>query len=291
MDPNLVILAGGISSRMKKSGFAQLDSRLLNDAEKKSKAMIGLGDGGRPFLDYLLHNADVAGYRDIVIVVGEMDRSIRVHYGEAEHGNAFLGMSISYAVQPVPSGRSKPLGTADALMRGLESRPDWAGTKVTVCNSDNLYTSEALRCLLQAPEQCALIDYDRDALAFESERVQQFAVIRKDVSGYLLEILEKPTPADIAQAAEPDGRVGVSMNLFRFSYDIILPYLRRVPLHPERQEKEIPAAVMMLLHDAPRIVRAYPRAEHVPDLTNKHDIQKVQEYLRTIFGEGELRPR
>ncbi|MCC6395797.1 MAG: nucleotidyltransferase [Bacteroidetes bacterium] len=276
---------------MRKSENTALDPGLLRDADLKAKGMIGLGDAGRPFLDYLLANADAAGYREAVIVVGERDRSIREYYGSAGRGDRFLGMSLFYAVQPVPSGRSKPLGTADALLHGLESRPDWAGAKVTVCNSDNLYSVEALRCLRDAEEPCAMIDYDRDALSFEPGRVQHFAVIEKDSDGYVRSILEKPSLEEIARAAGPDGRVGVNMNAFRLSYDLIMPCLRRVPLHPVRQEKELPTAVMMMIAETPRAVRAYPRAEHVPDLTDKTDIVQVQEYLRNLHDENPSRQR
>ncbi|MBP1692018.1 MAG: hypothetical protein H6Q32_1370 [Bacteroidetes bacterium] len=291
MDSCIVILAGGISSRMRKSENAGLDPNLLHDADEKAKGMIGLGKAGRPFLDYLLANADAAGYRDAVIVVGERDSSIRDHYGSAGRGSRFLGLRIAYAVQPIPPGRSKPLGTADALLHGLESRPDWAGAKVTVCNSDNLYSVDALRCLRTAEEPCAMIDYDRDALLFDPGRVQQFAVIEKDPDGYVRSILEKPTLEEIARAAGPDGRVGVNMNAFRLSYDMIMPCLRRVTLHPVRQEKELPTAVMMVIAGTPRAVRAYPRAEHVPDLTDKTDIHQVQEYLRTLHDESPPRQR
>jgi glucose-1-phosphate adenylyltransferase len=283
MEPNIVILAGGVSSRMKKPGAAGLDARLVQDADMKSKAMIGLGEDGRPFLDYLLANVDAAGYTDVVIVVGEKDRAIREHYGSADRGNRHLGLSLSYAVQPVPPGRAKPSGTADALLRGLEATPEWSGAGFTVCNSDNLYSVGALRTLLESPEPCALIDYDRDALGFEPERVRQFAVLEKD-GVFLRSIIEKPSAEEIMRATDPGGRVGVSMNVFRFSYDVILPYLMAVPFHPVRQEKEIPTAVMMLVRDLPGAVRVYPRSERVPDLTEKSDIRQVQDYLRTTAG-------
>jgi glucose-1-phosphate adenylyltransferase len=265
---------------MRKSAAASLDPHLLHDADEKSKGMIGVGESGRPFLDYLLGNAEEAGYREVVIVVGEGDRSIRDHYGSAERGNRFGRLLLSYAVQPVPPGRTRPLGTADAFLRGLEAKPEWAEGKVTVCNSDNLYSVDALRTLLAAPDPCSLIDYDRDGLAFPPERVQQFSVISCDEENFLRAILEKPGAEEVREAAGPGGRVGVSMNIFRFSSGMILPHLRAVPLHPVRQEKELPSAVMLLLQEFPRSVRAYPRTEHVPDLTEKNDIVNVQEYLR-----------
>ena len=62
----LVILAGGISSRMRKpltesKGRASsegilpvINERLIKDADEKSKSMIGVGRNFRPFLNYLL---------------------------------------------------------------------------------------------------------------------------------------------------------------------------------------------------------------------------------------------
>lgn len=283
MYPNLVILAGGISSRMKKPATQALDPRLASEADAKSKSMIGVGSGNRPLMDYLLFNAREAGYRDVVIVVGERDASIRAYYGAKDQGNEVRGLKISYAVQPIPAGRTKPLGTADALLHGLKSRPDWKGQHVTVCNSDNLYSREALRRLLEEPSGCAMIDYDREALHFPPERVAAYAVTVKDREGMLIDIIEKPTPEDIERSRDSAGKIGVSMNIWRFPYDWILPCLEEVPLHPVRQEKELPTAAIMLQRRHTGSLRAIPAAEHVPDLTNRDDIAAVQAYLARAY--------
>jgi glucose-1-phosphate adenylyltransferase len=287
MEPNLVILAGGISSRMRKSQATQspVDSKLFKEAQIKSKAMIGVGDKGRPFMDYLLYNVREAGYNDIVIVIGEQDEELRRCYGAADFKNDFQGLSISYAIQKIPGGRTKPLGTADALLCGLKSRPDWKGQKLTVCNSDNLYSVEAFKLLLHSPYRSAMIDYDRDALQFEKSRVEHFAVIEKDSDGWLTNIVEKPSRDVLAKMTDRNGRVGVSMNIFRFTYNDIFPFLSLVPLHPVRQEREIPGAIMLMLdpEQNKRVMMTYPFAEVVPDLTSKDDITKVQEYLRRTY--------
>lgn len=286
MDPHLVILAGGISSRMRKAPARPegVDAGLIRDADQKPKSMIGVGTGGRPFLDYLLMNAAAAGYRDVVLVVGQADVSMREHYTAATAEGISGGLRVSFAEQPVPEGRTKPLGTADALRWGLRSRPDWSGSRFTVCNSDNLYSREALQELLVCGYPAALIDYDRNSLQFERERVEQFAVLSKDAEGFLVSIVEKPTPQEVAALAGPDGRVGVSMNIFRLDYDLIVPYLARVPLHPVRKEHELPTAVGMLAAEHPRTVMTIPRAEHVPDLTSRDDLARVQDYLRREFS-------
>ena len=281
----LVILAGGISSRMKSSAAEGIDDRLQKEASVISKAMIGVGANARPFLDYLLYNAGQAGYRDVVIVVGEKDNSIRDHYGMLERGNTYAGLTISYAVQPVPAGRTKPSGTADALLHALRSRADWQGGYFTICNGDNLYSIDSLRRLCDPALRSAMIDYDRNAFRFEHSRAEQFAVIRRSAEGFLADLIEKPSAETVAEIERCDGRVGVSMNVFRLSYDKILPELERVPLHPQRQEKELPIAVKMMAERFPDEVLLIPVSEHVPDLTSRNDIAAVQEYLAKNFAE------
>jgi glucose-1-phosphate adenylyltransferase len=276
-DPNIVILAGGASSRMKAQAADAPDASLARDAREKPKGMIGVGASGRPFLDYLLYNIERAGYREAVIVVGDRDDAIRRYYKEG--GAQFPGLAISYALQKIPEGRNKPLGTADALLAALRGSPLWRGKKLTVCNSDNLYSVRALRLLLEDAHRNALIDYDRSALRFPHERIEQFAVIRKNADGFLEDIVEKPNAGEIAQAGDSAGRIGVSMNIFRLSYEMILPCLETVPLHPGRQEQELPLAVKMMVQQHPEAVFAIPLAEHVPDLTTPSDIPGVQEEL------------
>jgi glucose-1-phosphate adenylyltransferase len=284
-DEKLVILAGGISSRMRKpaSASTDVDRQLMKEADNKAKSMIGVGGSARPFLDYLLFNAREEDYGDIVIVVGEQDDSIRAHYGRKDRGNAYHGLSISYAVQKIPAGRDKPLGTADALLCALRSRKDWKGSGFTVCNSDNLYSRPALRLMKDSPYPNALVDYDRSSLKFEQSRIEKFAVTRKDGDHFLVEIIEKPTAEQIESVRDSDGTIGVSMNIFRLDYDMILPYLESCPLNPVRHEKELPTAVINMIKDHPKTCYAYPLKEHIPDLTNRDDIGVVREYLEREF--------
>ena len=283
----LVILAGGISSRMKNqiNDTIGLEEKLIIDADKKPKAMIGVGKNYRPFLDYLLFNARSAGYSDIVILVGENDSAVKEYYGSSEKNNDFNGLKISYAIQRIPKGRTKPLGTADGLLCGLISKPEWAGSKFTVCNSDNLYSQKALKLMLTSPYIGALIDYDRSALEFDLTRIERFAVTIKDENGFLTDIIEKPSAEVINKVKSKNGFIGVSMNIFSLSFDKILPILEKIPLHPQREEKELPEAVKILANEFMESVYAYPLAEHVPDLTSKEDIVQVKKYLEKYFGE------
>jgi glucose-1-phosphate adenylyltransferase len=285
MNENLVILAGGISSRMKKteSLVNELDAKLLRDAGSKSKAMIRIGKNERPFLDYLLFNAYESGYRNIVVVIGEKDDSIKIYYEKKENKEIFSGLKISYAVQPIPEGRVKPLGTADALYHALKLKSDWSGSSFTVCNSDNLYSQNALKLMLESKYKNTMIDYDRDGLNFEKERIEKFSVIQKDNEGFLVDIIEKPTIDEIESARDKNGTIGVSMNIFKLNYDMIFPFLEIVPLNPIRKEKELPAAIKMMIDKFPKSLYAYSVSEEVPDLTSKEDISKVKIFLEKNF--------
>ena len=57
MHNSLIILAGGASSRMKKqASLENLSEEEIQQANERSKGLIGVGPNGRPLLDYLLLN-------------------------------------------------------------------------------------------------------------------------------------------------------------------------------------------------------------------------------------------
>ena len=280
-----VILAGGVSSRMKSpSASARLDPQLVKQAEEGAKGMISVGEGGRPFLDYLLYNMKKAGIDDVVIVVGEKDEVLRQYYGLKDRDNQFHGLGIAYAIQRIPEGRKKPMGTVDALMQALLARPDWRGGDFIVCNSDNLYSVRVFTMLLECDAPNALIDYDRSGLEFAETRIAQFGITKKDQDGYLLEIVEKPPLEELEQLRGADGILRVSMNIFRLNYEMIFNPLRDCPESPVRHEKELVTAVTGMVKLYPRSLKALPLKEHVPDLTYKDDIAVTSEYLRKHYS-------
>jgi glucose-1-phosphate adenylyltransferase len=281
VDKNIVILAGGASSRMRNSVGA--DSPLASDIRRKAKAMLGFGEASRPFLDYLLFNVEKAGYDSVVLVVPQNDNSILDYYEYRGGATQFPQLSIHYVTQKVPVGRTKPLGTADALLQALQATSQWKGHRFTVCNSDNLYSQRALELLLHDEHDNALIAYDRATLQFSEDRIAQFAVIKTDAGGYLRDIIEKPSAEELEQARNEQRRVSVSMNIWRLSRNMILPFLEEVPVHPIRGEKELPLAIKAMILRHPSSVFAVPLSEHVIDLTSQADIPAVVEYLQREF--------
>jgi len=284
MHDSLVILAGGASSRMKKEAVTNnLSPEEIAQANERSKGLIGVGASGRPLLDYLLWNAKKAGYKNIYIIIGEQGELFKEFYGSKMKDNDFHGLNISFAVQYIPEGRIKPFGTADALFQAVEQYPELNSQFYSVCNSDNLYSAEALRALRETESPNAFISYDRDAMDFPLERISRFAIAKLDQNNQLLDILEKPTEEDLEQYKDSEGKIRVSMNAFKFNGKTLYIHLKNCPVHPERDEKELPTVLLNSVKENPQTTVGIPFSEHVPDLTAKEDIAEVKTYLAKYY--------
>uniref|UniRef100_UPI0040472EDE sugar phosphate nucleotidyltransferase n=1 Tax=Mariniflexile sp. TaxID=1979402 RepID=UPI0040472EDE len=286
MHSNLIILAGGASSRMKKETHANnLTEAEIAQANERSKGLIGVGPHGRPLLDYLLYNAKEAGYKNIYIIISEKGTLFQEFYGNKKKGNDFNGLNISFAIQYIPNNRVKPFGTADALFQAVEQYPELNTQFYSVCNSDNLYSSKALFALRSTKSPNAFISYDRDSLEFPEERISRFAVAKLDDANYLLDIVEKPSEEEVSKSKDVEGKIRVSMNAFKFNGEVLYPYLKNCPVHPERDEKELPTVLLNMISDYPKTTLGIPFSEHVPDLTAKEDIVEVKAYLKKHYSE------
>ena len=285
MTDTLVILAGGVSSRMKKSSAGkEVSSEKAKEADSKSKGLIGLGKKNRPIMDYLLYNAKQSGIKNIVILNSPKNKEMfHKQYGAKETDNDFHGLKISFATQYIPEDREKPLGTADALYQAMDQREELKEKQFLVCNSDNLYSPEGFQLLIEDDHPNAWVDYDRSGFDFSQKRIEAFSVTDTDEDGYLKDIIEKPEKKDVSKYADEDGKIRVSMNLFKFDGEMIFPYIRDCPLDPKRNEKELPTAILNMVADNPRSMYGIPHREHVPDLTRKKDILKVQEYIEEKY--------
>jgi len=223
-----------------------------------------------------LSNAQQAGFKKVYLVTGKDNELFKEHYK-----NQTLGLNLFFAVQHIPSKRQKPLGTADAVYQLLEQYPALKKDRFVVCNSDNLYSVSAFKALHTCKESQALISYNREALQFTAERIAQFAVIAIGKK-FVKQIIEKPNSNQLEKYKDASGKIRVSMNLFMLSGKLIYPFVKNCPLHPIRQEKELPVAINNFLKSYPLSIRAIPISEHVPDLTSKKDIVILREVLQNI---------
>ena len=280
MDKNIIILAGGASSRMKNSMLSKnLSEEELKNANTRSKALLEFGNAKRPILDFLLLNAEKAWYKKVVIVIGEQGALFKEYYGNQLKDNSYRGLSISYAIQYIPVGRDKPMGTADALFQALEQYPILKTASFTVCNSDNLYSVKALQALLVCKDSNAFISYNRDALLFPMEKIERFALISVDENFRLETIIEKPSKDQMSNYKDDKGTLRVSMNVFKFTGTEIYSFLKNCPIDIKRDEKELPTAILNMINESKSYLRGISFAEHVPDLTSKEDIAIMKDYI------------
>jgi NDP-sugar pyrophosphorylase family protein len=284
MPKNLVILAGGSSSRMKKSlGNENLSDEEITNANKRNKSLLIFGKNNRPILDFLLLNAEKAGYKNVIIIISEKEELFKNYYGNKLKNNFFNELYISYAIQYVLKDRIKPFGTADALFQALEQFPELQNEAFTVCNSDNLYSVESLKALLNCKDSNAFINYDRDGLIYPMKKIELFALTLVNKKSYLETIIEKPSKDRVNDYKDIEGKFRVSMNIFKFSGSEIYSFLKYCPINPIRNEKELPTAIMNMINKTSSYMKGIPFSEHVPDLTSKKDIPIIKSYLEQKY--------
>jgi len=276
INDSLIILAAGLSSRMKKSVSSKnLSKRSIEQANSRDKGLIGIDKNGRPLIHYLLINAKSAGFKTIYLVIGQNSDSFKSYFDE----NKYDGLDIEFAVQYLEKNKLKPSGTADALFQAITQFPILKSSNFCVCNSDNLYSAKALRSIRSTSFSNAFISYDKSFLNFSSEKVSSFSILKLNENGYLVNILEKPTAKDFDLFKDNGGKIRVSMNLFKFNGSVFYDYLKNCPFDVLRNEKELPTAVLNLAKDQPSSVYGIPFEEHVPDLTSKDDIIVLNKLL------------
>jgi len=273
----LVILAGGASSRLKKSlDGINLDRSVSEIAKSSHKTLIPLGDDKRPLLYFILQNAVKAGVRDIFLITSPENSAFKSFMETKSFKESFSEININFAIQYKPDDREKPLGTSDALMQAMDQHEVLKRNSFVIINGDNLYSVKSLNSLFELDEKKhALISYDRDALNFPHERLTKFALINVNEKNQLINIIEKPPLEEVDNFRDKLGKIRVSMNIFKFFGPTIYPFIKNCPLHHERKEKEIPEAVRNYIKEFSNSFDALPFFEHIPDLTSAKDILSI----------------
>ena len=274
MTKTIVVLAAGMSSRMKKSADSEIDTKKADEANKKSKSLITFGN--KPFIYFLLKNISNAGFETVIMVVGNDHDDFKSQINLLDITSK---LEIKYATQKIPKGRVKPFGTADAVFQTMEQIPELQNESFCVCNSDNLYSSSSLKLIRENSFENAVLAYDRDSLEFPKERVSSFSILMMDGDFNLVNFIEKPTPEQVSENLDENGKIRVSMNIFKFNGNHAFDFIKNCPINPIRIEKELPSAIVNMISDNSFYMKGIPIAEHVPDLTSKADINIIQKLI------------
>ena len=281
MIQSLLIMAAGASSRMKASEAKDIGTAATEQANNRTKGLIEIGEDGKPLLYYLLRNAQEAGYKTIYLITAA-DASF--FHSTMRSLTNLDQLQFVFVTQHISQGRTKPLGTADAVFQALEQFPVLQKNRFSVCNSDNLYSVNAFRRLRSIEQGSGLIAYDSKSLNFTKEKIAGFALLVFDSDFYLQNIVEKPAAADLNKAIDEHGSVYISMNAFTFDGNVLYSFLSDCPIHFDRDEKELPTALLHMIQEHPRSVKGIPMQEHVPDLTTKKDLLLLAHYLKAQKG-------
>ena len=268
----VIIMAAGKGSRMKAN--ATIDPETLAEAQSRPKAMIRLGRGRLPLLELILRQAHQEGCTVACVVIAEDDMVTRAHF----ENKPVPGLQLFFVRQSIPEGRTKPLGTAHAVELALSAHPEWRGLSITVANGDNLPPRGMFKALFQ--HTSVVPAFDPEHLGLPTQRVMAFAVFHCDPQGRLTGITEKPSAEELQQARWSDGKVRVSMNYFRLPYTALLEAVRKAPLSPVRNEKELPIAISQWMASGGRL-HALPMAGQFLDLTHPEDIAKANAIIDT----------
>ena len=274
MTKTIVVLAAGMSSRMKKSVDSNIDSIKANEANNKSKSLITFGN--KPFIYFLLKNILDAGFETVIMVVGKDFQDFKNQIDELKLPSK---IEVKYAIQKIPNDRVKPFGTADAVSQTMQQLPELQKTSFCVCNSDNLYSTSSLKLIRENSFENAVLAYDRDSLDFPKERVSSFSILMMDAEFNLVNFIEKPTPEQVSENIDENGKIRVSMNIFKFNGNQSFDFIKNCPINPIRNEKELPSALVNMISEDGLYMRGIPIAEHVPDLTSKADINTIQKLI------------
>ena len=288
--PTLLVLAAGMGSRY--GGLKQIDP---------------VGPNGETIIDYSVYDAVRAGFAKLVFVIRrDIERQFRKVVGARFERH----IAVEYAFQSLddlpaglhaPEGRTKPWGTAHAVLSGAGAvREPFA-----VINADDFYGAEAYR-LLAAHLGSGTQDYAMAGFVLRNT-LSAFGAVARGVctvtgDGLMQDVVELlQIERDGAQARnrEADGRMTaltgdetVSMNMWGFTPRIFDQLRERFRQFLQergsdlRAEFYIPSAVNELVAAGDARVRVLPTGGSWFGVTYREDRAHVAASIGSLIREG-----
>ena len=267
----MIIMAAGVSSRMRDSSVPkEISQNLINQSNHRVKGFIQAGEGNEPIIFYIIKNCISAGVKNFYIILSDNSDEFQDYLKKLE---IKLSIQIKFGFQDF-YGKLKPMGTADAIFQIMNQYKELRNKRFLVCNSDNLYSSRAIKLLLAENNYNSMIAYDFDCLKFSLERLESLSILK--IKGKFLDrIIEKPDMKIIKNYSKKF----ISMNIFSLKGKLVYQYLKDCPITIKRGEKEIATALQNMILDNKKSMIVFHLCEHVPDLTYKEDIDKISKFL------------
>lgn len=286
----LVILAAGMGSRY--GGLKQIDP---------------ISDKGEFIIDFSIFDAIKAGFDKVVFVIkkenykdfaetvgNRVAKSIRVEYAFQDINDIPEGFSV-------PEGRTKPWGTAHAVL----SAKDCVNDNFAVINSDDFYGRDAFMKLADHLKNadkghCCMVGYILDNTLTENGTVSR-GECSVDSNGYLLDVTERTKikrDGDMAAYEEADiwhripKETIVSMNCLGFTPAVFehiengfVSFLKEKGSEM-KSEYYIPTAIKEMMTAGVADVKVYSTDSVWYGVTYHEDKEKVQSSIRKMIADG-----
>jgi len=291
MQPTLLILAAGMASRY-----------------GSMKQMEGFGPAGETIMDYSIYDAIRAGFKKVVFIIR---KDFAANFKEAFEPRLKGKIEIGYVYQEltaftdgfnIPADRSKPWGTAHAVLCAKESIHE----PFAVINADDFYGRDAFEKAYQFltkesnEKLYSIIGYDLMKTLSDNGTVNR-GVCQVDAKGNLSSIAErlniaykdgKVTCNDDQQPHELPLNTSVSMNFWCF-HPSIFPYSQKLftqflteNIDKPKSEFFIPIVADQFIRDGGAI-RVIPTSSQWFGVTYKEDAPEVRKSLQKLVAEGE----
>ncbi len=287
----LVILAAGMGSRY--GGLKQIDP---------------ITDQGEFIIDFSIYDAILSGFDKVVFVIKEenledfrktvgsrFEKKIKVEYAFQKLDDLPEGFTV-------PEGRTKPWGTAQALLAAR----DIVNEPFAVINADDFYGRSAYQLLSAHLADAKSGQYCMVGYVLENTLTENGTVSRgicvADEHGYLTEVTERTAihrEGDHAVFVEDGNEVSIpldsiaSMNCWGFTPDIFdhvkvgfAEFLRDGGAKEMKKEYYLPFAVCDLMQKGACSVRVYPSHDSWYGVTYLSDKEAVHDGIQALQNNG-----
>ena len=294
----LVIMAAGLGSRFG-GGIKQLAK---------------LGPSGEIIMDYSIHDAIEAGFDKIVFIIRkDIEKDFREIIGNriekvAKCEYAFQEIDKLPEGYSVPEGRTKPWGTAHALIQVR----DLIDCPFAVINADDFYGKEGFKLI----HDYLVNQMDDNASAFDicmagyivgntlsDNGTVNRGVCRMGENDYLKEInetydIEKRADGSLVGSdangneVRVDGEAIVSMNMFGLPEKFLDTLIENFPAWLDKNGKEmkseylLPQEISGLMQEGKATVRVLKDRDKWFGVTYAEDKEAVQKSLKDLVDKG-----
>jgi dTDP-glucose pyrophosphorylase len=293
--PQLVVMAAGIGSRY--GGLKQIDP---------------IGPSGEIIIDYAVYDALAAGFGKVVFIIR---RDIEAPFREKIGRTIEKQIDTEYVFQElddlpagfsVPPGRTKPWGTAHAVL----CAKDAVDATFAVINADDFYGCDSFRAigeyLQTAADKKDVYDYSMVGFVLKNTLTEHGYVSRgcctTDEEGYLATIVERVRIEKFRDTARytEDGRQWtdispdtiVSMNMWGFTPSfmdelaVAMPKFLQANIDNPKSEIYIPTVVNELIRSGKARAKVLHTDEKWLGVTYQQDKPQVIAAIRAKVADG-----